>query len=89
MGFQWGCLALARASYRWRGGFEFFDNFDIRPLRGGAGRGSTRSSCYELGVPFFPRARSELGSSPWRCGCNVTAYAQGRAHTPALFHIKA
>ena len=32
------CLALARASYRWRGGFEFFDNFDIRPLRGGAGR---------------------------------------------------
>ena len=28
-------------------------DFDIRPLRGGAGRGSTRSSRYDLDTAFF------------------------------------
>ena len=50
-----------RAERRREGAPKFFDDFGIRPLRGGSGRVSTRSSCYELDVPFFPGVRSELG----------------------------
>ena len=57
-----GCLACSRPLYRRReGACRFFDFFDIRPLRGGAGRGSTARCRCELDVRFFFRARSELG----------------------------
>ena len=62
------CLALGKGLLTSaRGGSEFFDNFDIRPLRGGAGRGSTRSSCYERGADLFP-SRQKRAGEPLRGG---------------------
>ena len=56
------CLAIHKASFRrHEGRSRFFDFFDVRPLRGGAGRGSNAICRFELDVRFFFRARSELG----------------------------
>ena len=47
-------LYLRKSSYgkslTARGLHQLFDIFDVGPLRGGAGRGSARSFCYELDV---------------------------------------
>ena len=56
------CLAYHKASFRrHEGRSRFFHFFDIRPLRGGAGRGSNTICRFELDVRFFFRPRSELG----------------------------
>ena len=63
-GMEYGghCLAIHKASFRrHEGRSRFFDFFDVRPLRGGAGRGSNAICLFELDVRFFFRARSELG----------------------------
>ena len=63
MNSVWVALRYTRPLYRRReGACQFFDFFNIRPLRGGAGRGSTRRCRCELDVRFFSRARSELGA---------------------------
>ena len=60
----WRCGAGFTSEMFVRARCNFFFSREKRPggpLRGGAGRGSTRRCSYELDVRFFFRARSELG----------------------------
>ena len=66
-----------------------FDFFDVRPLRGGAGRGPTAIVSLRARCPlFFSLAReASWGAPSWRCGAGFSSEVSLRARCPLFFFL--